>query len=303
MGIYPEAYNYNNSFSFLDGIEINYPLPFGYQYCNLCVDNHPYRVYSSQKDTQETLEDKSRIILPNDYKDLNGLSGEITDMFVNFDNLYATTTNSTYLLPVNVQTFQTDLNDVYIGTGRVLSIPPRELKNTAYAFGGQQYFKSRVSTEYGTFFIDALSKRPLFLTDNLEDTSLSGLRTFFQNYGDVKFINQFYQLTGTDFPFKSTSSATGVGYISTYDPRFKRLIVHKRDFRLLPSWTDRFTYVPLNEDTPLNSSFIPTKSVGFNGYNFYYCNPDGTATLITFDNLVYFENCSFTLSYSFLTKH
>jgi len=234
VGLYPEVYNYNNSFSFLDGIEINYPLPFAYQYCNLCVNDHPYRIYYSEQDTQETLEDKSRIVLPNNYKDLNGLSGPITDLFVNFDNIYATTTNSTYILPVNAQVFQTDVNDVYIGTGQVLSVPPRELKNTAYAFGGQQYFKSRVNTEYGTFFVDSLSKRPLFLTDNLEDTSLSGLRTFWQENGEVQFINQFFNLTSTAFPFKSTSSTSGVGYISSYDPRFKRILVHKRDFKLLP---------------------------------------------------------------------
>lgn len=260
VAIYPETYNYNNSFSYLDGIYLDYPLPFAYQYCNICVNDHPHRLYYSEKDTQETLEDKSRIVLPNNYKDLNGLSGPITDLFVNFDNLYATTTNSTYFVPTNPQVFQTDTSDVYIGTGQVLSIPPRELKNTAYAFGGQQYFKSRVNTEYGTFFVDAISKRPLFLKDNLEDLSLTGLRNHWQEQGDIKFVQQFTQLTDTDFPFKSTTSPAGIGYISTYDPRFKRLIVHKRDFKLLPQWESKFTYEAQTTDDPASAT-VPSGNV------------------------------------------
>lgn len=297
----PEIQDYNNSFSFLDGIQIEYPLPFAYQYCNLCVENHPYRIYYSEKDTQETLEDKARIVLANNYMDLNGLSGEITDLFVNFDNLYATTLNSNFLIPTNPQVFQTDIGDVYIGTGQVLSIPAKELKNTSYAFGGQQYFKSRVSTEYGTFFVDSLSKRPFLLSNTLEDLSLMGMRNFWQENGDVKFLDQFFQITGEKFPFKSTSALHGVGYISTYDPRYKRIIVHKRDFKLRS--TNKFYYVPLATDIPLNSTYIPVKSTGFNGFNFYYNNASGVAELIDFDRIDFFENLSFTLSYSFLTKH
>ena len=302
IALYPETYNYNNSYSFLDGIEINYPLPFAYQYCNLCVNDHPYRIYASESDTQETLEDKSRIVLPNNYKDLNGLSGEITDLFVNFDNLYTTTANSTYLVPTNTQVFQTDLNDVYLGTGQVLSIAPRELKNTSYAFGGQQYFKSRVNTEYGTFFVDALSKRPLLLTNNLEDISLSGMRNFWQDNGEVFFVNQFFRLTGTEYPYKSTSATAGIGYISTYDPRYKRIIVHKRDFMLNPSWESHFVYYPQETDDP-NSGFLTPKKVWYNGFNFYYNDTTNPPQLITLENTDFFENKSFTLSYSFLSKY
>lgn len=303
-GMYPETYNYNKSFSFLDGIQLFYPVPFNFQFCNVCTEDHPYRVYYSEVDNQETALDWSRIIYENNYQDLSGLNGEITDLFTNFDNLYATTVRSLYMLPVNAQTLQSDLSTVYLGTGTTLGIPAKELKNTQYGFGGQQYFKSRVSTEYGTFFVDAISKRPFLLSSSLEDISLGGMRTFWQNEGKVSFEEQFMKLTGKSYNIKSTSSPIGVGYISTYDPRYKRVIVHKRDFKILPEWESKFQYYPQATDDPSSAPIYDAGVLWFNGFNFYYCN--GLEPIvhekITFDQVEYFENTSFTLSYSMLTR-
>lgn len=300
--IYPESYNYNNSYSFLDGIELFYPIQFNYDFCNTCVENHPYRIYYSEIDNQETSQDYSRIIYSNNYQDLNGLSGEITDLFVNFDKLYATTLKSLFLLPVNPQTLQSDLSTVYLGTGSTLGIPAQEMKNSAYGFGGQMYFKSRVNTEYGTFYVDSDSKRPLLLSTTLEDTSLTGLRNFWQENGNVQFEEQFLQLTGQPYNIKSTSSPIGVGYISTYDPRFKRIIVHKRDFKLLPQWQSSFVFEEQGADAPAEGNTTPS-IVWFNGFNFYVNDADGNYQLLDFNSIDHFENLSFTLSYSFATKH
>ena len=63
----------------------------------------------------------------------------------------------------------------------------------------------------------------------------------------------------------STVDVFGVGYMSAYDPRFKRIILHKTDYRIVK--TDGLTY-------------------------------DGTAFNKDFDDPEYFENCSFTISYN-----
>lgn len=300
--IYPETYNYNHSYSFLDGIEIFYPVEFKYDFCNTCVENNPYRIYYSEVDNQETSQDYSRVIYSNNYQDLNGLSGEITDLFVNFNKMYATTKGSLFLIPTNPQTIQSDLSTVYLGTASTLSIPAMEQKNTAHSFGGQTYFKSRVNTEYGTFYVDSNSKRPILLSSSLEDISLSGLRNFWQENGDVKFEKQFYQMAGEPYGIESTSSPLGVGYISTYDPRYKRIIIHKRDYKLLPQWENTFIYEPQGVDAPAEG-VTETNVVWYNGFNFYYNDKDGNYERIDFDSIDYFENLSFTLSYAFSTKH
>jgi hypothetical protein len=299
---YQERYLYNKSYSFLDGIVYDYPVQFAYQYCNMCIEDHPYRVYASQTDDNESLVDKSRIILQNNYTDkIGGTTGPITDLFVNFGHLYATTTRSVYRLPVQAQTLQTDIDNVYLGTGEVFSIPPMELKNSNLAFAGQAHFSSRIQTEYGAAYIDSLAGHPLLLTDKLNDLSLTGIRNFWQENGELEYLKQFEQLTSTKFPYISHASPIGVGYKTTYDPRHKRLLVHKRDFKLLPQWTNKFVYYPTEYDLP--ALYTTPDKIFFNGHSFYYNPPTGTVQSIDFDNITYFENRSFTLSYSFINQH
>lgn len=297
-GLYPEQYNYNKSYSYLTPLDKYFPPPLFYDFCNECIDNNPYRLYASEFDVNEGTKDLYRIIYENNYKDLEGYTGEITDLFTSFDKLYAATTTSLFHVPTKFNVLNTDSSTAYLGTGEIFSLPPKEMKNVDFAFGGMQHFKSRVATEYGTFYVDALSKRPILFTDSFNDLSNTGLRNFFQENGDIKFLNQFKRLSDVDYTNYSTSSFDGVGYISTYDPRYKRIIIHKRDFLLLPQFESTFKY----EVGSISSIINPNNSVIFNGDNFYYRDENGNDTIITLEDSNYFENKSFTLSYSFLTN-
>lgn len=281
INFYPEQYLYNKSYSYINSAKRYYPLPFNYEYCNECLLDFPYRVYYSQQDNAESQQDYNRVIRPNNYQDING-AAEITDLFVNFDKLYALSTTSAFLLHTRPQTMQASENLVYLGTGEILSIPATQLKTTDYAFGGTRVPFSRITTEYGTFWIDDLSSRPLLLTDQLTDLSLGGLRNEWQKHGKIKLAAQIKNLTQQELPITSTSSH--VGYISTYDPRYKRIIVHKKDYEILPQYTDTFTY-----------SKTPSSNLRFDGEIFYYNNVE-----ISLDDPLYFRNWSRTLSYSFL---
>lgn len=282
INFYPERYLYNKSYSYINSPKRYYPLSFNYEFCNECLLDHPYRVYYSQQDNTESQRDYYRTILPNNYQPINGAS-EIQDLFVNFDKLYALSTTSAFLLHTRPQSMQASDNLVYLGTGEVLSIPATQLKNSDYAFGGTTVPFSRTTTEYGTLYMDDLSCRPILISDEMTDLSLKGMRNFFQNNGAVKFNKQFKELTGLDAPFSSTSA--GIGYISTYDPRFKRLILHKKDYTILPEYEANFTY-----------DRSPSDFLRFDGDVWYYNNE-----VISLDNTNYFQNHSFTLSYSFLT--
>ena len=301
--ILPEIYEYNNSFSYLDSFEIKYPVPFNYKFCDLCIEDNPHRIWYSQKDNNTSLEDKSRIILPNNYTDeVGGTSGPITDLFVSFNKLYATTTKSIFYLPTRPQTIESDVNNIYIGTGQVLGVPPQELKNSAHGFGGQQHWSSRLVTEHGVFYMDSFSGSPILISDSLNDISLSGLRNFFQENGEFEFPKEFKQLTNQEFPYISHVSSNGFGYKSVYDPRYKRLILTKRDFKFKSPWQSKFIYFPTSVDNPALVS-VPNDRLWFNGHSFYYKNKVGTNAKISFEDGFFFENKSFTLSYSFLSKH
>lgn len=298
-----ETYAYNDSFSYLDSFELKYPVPFNYKFCNLCIEDHPYRLWYSQKDDNTSLEDKSRIILPNNYTDeLGGTSGPVTDLFVSFNKLYATTPKSVFYIPTRPQSIESNVNSIYIGTGEVLGLPPQELKNSVHGFGGQEHWSSRLVTEHGAFYMDSFSGTPMLLSDSVNDLSLSGLRNFFQENGEFEFPKEFKQLTNQEFPYISHVSSNGFGYKSVYDPRYKRLIVTKRDFKFKTPWQSKFIYYPTSTDNPAIVS-VANDRLWFNGHSFYYKNKVGVNNKVTFEDGFFFENKSFTLSYSFLSKH
>jgi hypothetical protein len=234
MSIYPESYDYNKSYSHINSLNIVRPIPFNHEMCNACLEKFPFRIYYSQTDNQESSADKYRIIYVNNYRDLEGAKGEITDLFINFEQVYATTPSTIYHIPTRPQVIKTEGINTYLGTGEAFSIPPVQLKSTDYSFGGQSNFKSRTNTEYGTFYVDDISARPILLTNQIEDISLDGMRSFWQNNGKYFLHDQFCRLTGVSYPFIASTSRAGCGYMSTYDPRLKRIIVTKKDFRLLP---------------------------------------------------------------------
>lgn len=298
----PETYEYNDSYSHMNADSLYQSIPFGYEFCKECEESYPYRIYYSEIDNQEDSADKSRIIYPNNYRDLDGNTGVITDMFLSFDQLYATTTNSVFFIPTKAQQISSNEASIYLGTGEVLGLSPRQLKTTEFAFGGQRIFKSRVSTEYGTFYVDDQSSRPFLISNQLNDLSNTGMRAFWQENGRVEFLDQFYRVTGERYPVKTTTSHIGVGYISTYDPRYKRIIVHKKDYRLLPNYEFKLSYFPQASDTPLIDGNNTPQAIWFNDFNFYVNDADGVPLLIDFDNVTYFENNSFTASYSFASN-
>lgn len=214
MELHPQNPAYNDSYSYLQSLESYLPLPFNYEYCKDCIESFPYRIYYSEMDNSEDQSDKYRLFRPNNYTDLPGETGTITDLFINFNQLYARTVNSIFHLPTRPQQLQSNEASIYIGTGEVFSVPAQQLKTSENAFGGGLFFKARTTTEYGTVYVDDISGRVFLLTNQLNDLSQLGLRNFFQNNGRVSFLDQFYSFTGDAYPFLSTSAESGCGYIS-----------------------------------------------------------------------------------------
>jgi hypothetical protein len=287
-----ERHYYSKAYDFFQSDKPYFPLDEDFNVCNECYDEeYPYRIYYSQQDTLESGRDYYRTILPNNYKDLDGYIGKITDLFTFKSKLFALTTNSCVMLPFRPQVVQTNEGTAYIGAGEFLSLPLVPLKTTDYAFGGTSHFKSRVITEYGAVFVDDISGRPFVVDENLTDLSLSGMRNFFQQEGTLSLVSQM-KSKGINYNIYSTSSPVGVGYITTYEPRFKRLIITKKDFSILPSFLSAFSFTT----TPINNT------LSWDGARFVYKDNNGVLSYPELSNPFFFENKSFTLSFSFLTN-
>lgn len=293
IGYHYETSIRSKAYDYYQPDKIYLSLPPDYDICSKCFDeDFPNRIYYSEPDTQEATQDFYRTIRPNNYKDLDGYIGRITDMFTFRDNLYVLTTNSCVYLPYRPQSIQTNEGGLYIGTGEVLSLPPKQLKTTDYAFGGTSHFKSRVLTEYGALYVDDISARPFLLNEGLSDLSLAGMRNFFQEEGYLTLVKQFNS-KGITFPNYSTSSPIGVGYITTYEPRFKRAIIHKKDFKITDNYINLFAS---------GTNITTINTLWWDGVRFVYNNELGVRSYPVLTDPLFFENKSFTVSYSFITN-
>lgn len=290
----PETYTLNRSYNYYRPDIIYLPLARDFEYCSTCGnEDYPYRIYYSESDTQEGEEDLYRKIRENNYRDLDGYTGPITDLFTFKTDIFVLTTNSPYSIPYRPQTIQAGSIEAYLGTGEVLSVPPRQLKTTEYAFAGTSHFKARVLTEYGAAYADDISGRVFLVSEGLRDLTLNGMRNFFQENGRLGFREQYRNLTGKEYPFIGTTSVISAGYILAYDPRFKRLIVTKKDYRLTDAAKVIFKY---SESTPSEAN-----TLWFNGVRWYYRPTTTSFYEIDFTNKEFFEDRSFTISYSFLS--
>lgn len=291
--IYPEHYSYTPNLQHKNHDKYYYPIPFNFQMCSTCRESFPNRIFYSDIDLLETRADGNRLISPNNYRDISAAEGPITDMFLNRDNLHVLTTNCPYFVPTRPQEIKTDAGTAYLGTGSLLSVPPRRMHATDYAYGGTSHFKTRAVTDYGTVYIDDISGRPFLIGEQLTDLSTKGLRNFFQENGKILLREQFKSLTESEYPFTSTSSNKGVGYIVTYDPRHKRVIIHKKDYVIRKDRIKDFSY---------NTSPTTAGKLFFNNNEWYYNITTSTPVITGFNNPNYFESKSWSLSYSFLTN-
>ena len=266
-------YGYNEDYSAQNELKASFPLSGIFNYCSGCITAAPYRIHYSEKATQEGITDHYKSFLSNNYADIIGSTGSINLVTVERDQLYAMTDKAVYFIPTRPQQLTTGESSIYIGTGEVLSIPAKRLVSPNFAYGGCKHPFSLASTEYGTIYVDEQLGSIFHLTDKLEEISTKGHKQWFKNNLPLSLLKQYKEQTnGDDYPINSTVSNNGVGYSATYDPRYKRYILHKRDYEIID---------------PVLTTYDTTLDI------WYY---NGTA-LSGFDPR-YFVNKSWTISFS-----
>lgn len=278
----PEFIGINADFTKKNIERIYYPLEISYDYCNDCQNTFPNRIYYSKKDNLESTVDNYRIFLANNYRNLDGYGEEIVQLVVDKDELYALCNNYTYYIPTRNQEVKTDASVAYIGTGSELSIPPKRLSSTTYSYGGCDNPLSVLTTEFGTFWVDAKGGRVFRLSDSLAEISSLKMTSFFRNNLASNLATQYKKATGEDYAYSwQMTSDRGVGIITTYDPRYARLILHKKDYK---------PKLPLSKFSERKGSgFIYVKD------NRFYASTD---TEIYLTDTRFFTPHSFTISFN-----
>jgi len=277
-----EYYAYNPDYDVRSLERIKIPLSTNFDYCARCLNVHPHRIIWSPKSFDEESFDLYRVTNTNDYIDLPGHTGAITGLKYKDNKLIVHTEHTTYILQPNPQQIQTDQNTAYLGTGDFLSVPPVDIFAVDTGSGGCQSKQHQVDTPFGHCWID--QKRGNLLSfDNKINLLQTGLEQWLREYLPSELQTDYYNVYETEYPIKNTNHVDGIGCRLYYDPRFKRLLITKIDFKPIQLIDDSVT-------TPSNSTQV--------SYDSRWIASLSTLP-ITFGDPTYFINKSWTLSYGF----
>lgn len=256
-----EYYKLNPDYLRLNKEKIHFPLGLEYECCSDCREIFSQRIRYSEQSFQEELSDNYKVFLPNNYRDMPGEFGSISNVFTMGNNLFVHMQETLYNLPRNYQERVTDQVVSFIGTGSFFDIPPQQILDANGDSGGTTFKFANVKTKYGYFFA---SNKALYSFDGktLSNLTEKGIKPFFDKnlkiYGDTEETIQEHitiysnpDIVGID---------KGVGYCLGFDNLLKRVLFTKIDSNLEGTVNYSFT---VSYDLKTNSflsfhSYFPT---------------------------------------------
>ena len=236
-----EYYEINPDYLRLNKQKIYYHLPLEYDCCSDCKEKFPHRVHYSEQSYQEEITDNYRIFLPNNYRDIEGETGEIVNIFRLHNNLYIHTKEALWILPRNYQERVTDQIVSFIGTGSYFEIPPQKILDSSTGLSaGLKHKWSLIKTPEGVFFPSEQQKEIYqFDGEQLKPISNLGLNSWFKQNLEVISDKLYKDSTGLEYPYNdNTSNPLGTGYITSYDSIKKRILFTKKDVKLKSEYYD-----------------------------------------------------------------
>lgn len=289
-----EYYAYNYDYSKLNDESLTVGLSTTFDYCSKCLNEYPYRIMSSQKSFQEELTDSYRDIRTNNYTDILGSQGKIVKLAIDKDEMYCITSRYPIFVPTKTQRLTTNEDNIYVGTGDTLAIPPQRMVSTPSAYAGTSQRNAFVSNEYGLFYVDDITGKVIHIASGVNEISAQGMSAFFEENLPLQLKDQLNGL-GISYPYtESTSSPYSIGVSLGWDPRFKRLLLHKRDYRLIE---DKFLGI-LDSQTNDQVLYYNQDKIAWDEETKQFVKYEGANQVpVKLTNQNFFEDKSFTMSY------
>jgi len=226
-----EWYEVNPDFERINKQKTFFHLPIEYDCCSQCQEDFPHRIHYSEQSFQEELTDNFRVFLPNNYKDIEGETGQITDLFRIKNNIYIHTEEGLWHQPQNFQERVTGDIVSFLGTGGYFNVPARKILDDNKASGGTKHREATLETKHGVFFVSENEKKIYKFDGNqLEAISDIGMTNWFKENLDIQLLDDYYRANGNEYPYNDNpSNPFGVGFISVYDTKKERVIFTKKD--------------------------------------------------------------------------
>lgn len=231
-----ELYEINEDYKRKNKSKVFFPLGLEYDCCSECNEDFPTRYAYSQQSFQEELTDNYRVFLPNNYKDLDGETGPITNLFKIQNSLFIHTKEALWNIPKNYQERVTGQIVSFLGTGSYFEIPAQKIVDDENGnSAGTTHKWGAIKTQHGYFF--PCEKQNCFYRfdgKGLEPITDNGIKN--EIYYKIPIQAN---IQNTDNP----SNPNGAGFIAGYDSKKERILFTKKDFteingvRYDKSWT------------------------------------------------------------------
>jgi len=291
-----EEFRLNQDYSFIFKTDRTNNYNRFINYCSDCYGLYPNRIIWSPKSQDESVSENWRINSANDYIDLDATTGEITGLWFDKNRMLVHTMDTTWFMAPNPQQMQLDQTNLYIGTGDFLSIPPEAVQRRNFGYAGLDEPFSVCDTPFGHCWVDTKDGRVFKFYEGVEELSAKGTKNWFRDNLPNVLINQL-AMFGLTYCCVKNNSEIGVGVRCVYDPRFRRLIVMKRDFEII----NLFAFLGVKPEE--NPATVVEDNLYYDPANCEFVHWDGEEyQVVSFYNQDYFANKSWTISYSFVTQ-
>jgi hypothetical protein len=226
-----EWYEINPDYDRTNKQKVFFHLPTEYDCCSDCQEDFPHRVHYSEQSFQEELTDNFRVFLPNNYRDMEGETGRITDLFRIKNNIYIHTEEGLWHQPQNYQERVTGDIVSFLGTGGYFNVPARRILDDNKSSGGTRHKEATMKTKHGVFFVsENENKIYQFDGNKLEAISDLGMSNWFKENLKIQLLEEYFASDGKKFPYDGNpSNPFGVGFVSAYDTKKERIIFTKKD--------------------------------------------------------------------------
>jgi len=215
---------YSDHYSALQDIRVAIPYPKKDKSTNL----FPNRVIRSIiQDGNFT--DTYRYFLAIDLKDFGQNKGSITNIFNLNALIYIHTEKSLFKTKGKQNLELADASQAYIGSGDLFAQEPDEFIQSTDGYMGLTNKMGALVTKDGYVFVSRNSRKIFLITDKVQDLTDLGLSTWARENVPFALQNYGVSLAGINLD----APTNNFGYLVTYDPLLKRLIITKRD--LIPT--------------------------------------------------------------------
>lgn len=227
------VYLYNTSYSKQNKENFTYILPDSYSQSQEEVKSEKSNrvIYSNQGSWTN--------FLANDYYDFYIADGKLTGLKgIEQQSILVTQENASNIFNAFI-TAQTSLSELAVSTGKIFTAKPKQYYKTDLGFGGSTH-KEIVSTQFGHFFVDTKNPAIFRLTgDSLinitEDTENKKVSQWFKENLPFNILK--------DFPnVDIDNSFNNFGISMGWDNRLKKLLITKKDYKLLPEYKDKIVF-------------------------------------------------------------